>query len=176
MNRFHQTPPIIEEYVKNPKLAPIVVLIDQAYKKTHWLSFFDDEYMKQYMKYLKSDSDELSQPDVKPGVWYYTGLITNLGNDKTLDYRHQVSYQYYPNIIPNEICDFIINESTKTNIIEMSNTDTIKCITWEYFDMLYKYNILNKEYIEMSKKISIIFYKKRFLVMILSQHLRHLPF
>lgn len=125
-SRFHQTPPIIEEYVKNPKLAPIVVLIDQAYKKTHWLSFFDDEYMK----YLKSDNDEISQPDVKPGVWYYPGLITNLGNDKILDYHHQVPYQYYPNMITEgELYKIATNDIISDNLtlIWAFNNWTFNC-------------------------------------------------
>ena len=113
-SRFQQTPPIIEEYVTNPILAPIVILIDPQYRKLDWLAFLDEDYPQKQAKAL-AEQQEPPNPNVNPGVWYYPGLITNLGNDKKLNYCNQVAYQYYATEINRGEFHHIINHPIITD-------------------------------------------------------------
>jgi hypothetical protein len=97
ISKIHQTPPIIEKYLENPLICPIVILIDPFYKKIN---------ENNVLNFLSSSIPEENQ-------WYYPDIIPFLD----ISYHKRVAYQYYPYIIKKDDIQYLLyNPIIKNNL------------------------------------------------------------
>ncbi len=81
----HQTPPVICDMIKDPKISPIVIMFDPQYKES-----------KTPLLFLTQND---KHTEINPGSWYYPNYIQETGSY----YNFRVAYQYHTFNVDNQI-------------------------------------------------------------------------
>jgi hypothetical protein len=81
----HQTPPVICDMIKDPKISPIVIMVDPQYKQS-----------KTPLLFLTNNDKHI---EIKQGEWYYPNYIKEIDDC----YNFRVAYQYHTFNVDNQI-------------------------------------------------------------------------
>ena len=130
-SKIHQSPPVICEMLKDPKVAPIVILIDPEYAKNldPLLFLTTDE---SYEKIIEKDGD-LEKLFPQKGEWYYPNFIHQLKDS----YQRRVAYQYHTIYInENEITELLSLVRPRITLLWNFIGNTLcKSLSSEYIDI-----------------------------------------